>query len=850
MKIKNLILLFILLAISTGKLVLAQNGSITGIIVDSKTGDKIPFANIVVSSKNDEVPKTGVVSDDNGSFKVIDLPFGLYDLAVSFIGYQTDSLKNINLNRQNQQVNIGTIQLNPFTFVLDEAVVEAATNPVISRIDRKKYTTGDFETARGGNAADVLNKLPTVTVDPNGVVSVRGTSDFMVYLNGKPTQLEPSVLLGQIAGNTIESVEVISVPTAKYDAQGKGGIINIITKNTGIEGLSVSANMVMGGAPWGNYTTALGDFKKNDDRIGGGLNLLYSKNKITTCGSVTYNKKNVNGTRPGEARLLQKDGSYYHMVSEGERPEWSENYTINLGTDYNLTNNSSVSASYFFGYRNDGRSAFYTYDNFYGDADKNPMTGIPVNEERSYNPNVRNRYGIFHTANIDFLQKFDNNSQMAISLLYEHSGLKSEMENRLYYFIPSSDAIGDIREHFNQTDDTPLDGYRLSFDYGKELPNGHSIGFGIQPQLLSIYGAFSFDTLDVINNTWNDYSAFENAVDLTRGIYSGYLDYSADIGKLNFIAGLRLEYTSQIMKVDNPDYFTIFDLPTKSRYAINQLDWFPSLHINYKFSDKNIVTLAASRRINRPPVNNMKPFLYREHYEVYVVGDPSLKPEYLTNFELSLEKKTGKQSFYLTGFYRGVNNAVFRVNTVYEEENVLIRSYTNSAKTKAAGLELNANLAAGSLIRFSISSSLYDNRVEGDIFGFKENNRSLNWSLKGNANALITKSLKLSLDFDARSATVTAQGRNYMFYMANAALNYSPKKLKGWDFSLRTLDILGSNNTGLNTHAYNSNGVQIFYQEVEYLRTGPIAELSISYALNMAGKSIKKGNSAFGKDQF
>ncbi len=847
---RNLALILILLALSTGKTVLAQRGGITGIITDRIASDRIPFANIVVSSKNNEIPKTGVVSDENGNFIIKDLSFGSYDLIISFIGYQTDTIKNININEKVQQVNIGTVQLNPFTVVLDEAVIEAAPNQVVSKIDRKKYTVGDFETAKGGNAADILNKLPSVTVDPNGVVSVRGTSDFMIYLNGKPTQFEPSVLLGQIAGNSIESIEVISVPTARYEAQGKGGIINIITKRAGLEGLSLSANILSGGAPWGNYTTPLSDFHKNDNRIGGGLNLMYSKNKLSTYGSFTYNDKNVNGTRPGEARLLQKDGSYYHMVSEGERPEWSENYTINLGTDYYLNKNSSISASYFFGYRNDGRSAFYTYDNFYGDADKVPVIGVPVNENRSYNPNKRNRYGIFHTGNIDFLQKILNSSQLTVSLLYEHSDLKNEMENRLYDFVPSSGGIGNLREHFKQTDDTPLDGYRLSIDYGKELPNGHSLSFGIQPQFLKISGAFSFDTLDVLNNIWNDYSAFENAIALTRGIYSGYFDYSADIGKLDFVAGLRLEYTNQIMKIDNPDYFTIFDRPTKTRYDINRLDWFPSFHLNFKVSDKDKVTFATSRRINRPPVNNMTPFLYREHYEVYVVGDPSLKPEYLTNFELSLEKKIGKQSFYLNGFYRGVNNAVFRVNTVYEEENVLIRSYTNSAKTKAAGLEFNANLIAGSFIKFSLSSSLYDNRVEGDIFGYKENNRSLNWNLKGNANAMITKSLKLTLDFDAKSATVTAQGRNEMFYMANAALNYTPKKLKGWDFSLRTLDILGSNNTGLNTHAYNNSGVQIFYQEIEYVRYGPIVEFNISYSLNMTGKSVKKASSAFGKDQF
>jgi outer membrane receptor protein involved in Fe transport len=246
----------------------------------------------------------------------------------------------------------------------------------------------------------------------------------------------------------------------------------------------------------------------------------------------------------------------------------------------------------------------------------------------------------------------------------------------------------------------------------------------------------------------------------------------------------------------------------------------------------------------------MTPFLYREHFEVYVVGDPALEPEYLTSFELAFNNKARKHNINLTGFYRGTDNAVFRVNTVYEPENVLIRSYTNSANTRATGVELAMNFEAGTFARFLVSSSVYNFKVEGDIFGYKENNRSTNWNLKGNANFIMTKSLKFTVDFDMKSATVTAQGRDKMFYMANASLNYTPARLKGWDFSLKGLDILRSNITGLNTRAFDKNGIQIFYQEIEYDRYGPIVELNISFAFNMKGKSGKKAESSFGKEQF
>jgi hypothetical protein len=466
----------------------------------------------VVLLNNNTASTKGTVLDKDGSFNIENLPFGNYNVVISFIGYEPDTIKNIDINKQIQQANIGNIQLNSIVIASDEVVVMGLAKTANNKIDRITYRVEDFETTKGGNAADVINKLPSVSIDPDGVVSVRGTSDFMVYLNGKPTRMEPSMLLAQIPANTIKSIDVITVPSSKYDAQGKGGIINIATKKTGEKRLSISANGLAGGAPWGNYNDPLNNYYMNDNRFGGGFNFMYIKSKLSLYGGLYFNKKNVNGTRPAYARLLQENGSYYHMAANGERPEWSEYYTANAAMDYQLNNRSIISASYFYGSRTEGRSAFYKYHNFYGDIDKNPVIGVPVDDDWVYNPNKRNRYGIFHTANIDFIQKFHNKSELKISALFEHSELRREMDNLQYQFSPLSKVIGDVEEHFIQIDNTPLDGYRLSIDYSKKLSNGHTLGLGIQPQYFLTSGSFSYDTLDVINKVWGDYKYFENAI--------------------------------------------------------------------------------------------------------------------------------------------------------------------------------------------------------------------------------------------------------------------------------------------------------------------------------------------------
>jgi outer membrane receptor protein involved in Fe transport len=320
-----------------------------------------------------------------------------------------------------------------------------------------------------------------------------------------------------------------------------------------------------------------------------------------------------------------------------------------------------------------------------------------------------------------------------------------------------------------------------------------------------------------------------------------------------------MEYAGQEIDILSANYFSLFDGEKKSNYTTRKLDLFHTLHLSWELNENQKLNFATSRRISRPPVKNMTPFLYRRHLEVYEVGDPELEPEYMLNAELSFDQKIKKHSFNLVGFYRGVDNAVFRVNTITNEnpevfavigEEVLIRSYTNAGNSQSFGAELNANIDAGKYAKLFIGGSLYNYRVKGDIFGYRVNNSSTNWSLKANLNLMVTKELKFTADFNLKSATITAQGQNDLIYLANSALSYSPSKLKGWDFSLRLLDMLDSNVEGLDTQAFNKDGEEIFYQTTDYFRNGRIAELGISYSFNAKGKNRKKSETTFGKEQF
>ncbi|WP_299553212.1 TonB-dependent receptor [Seonamhaeicola sp.] len=825
----------------------AQKGSIQGSIVDNDSNESIPFATVVILNAASETV-SGAISSDDGTFNVDNLKLGTYRVQVSFIGYETTAVDNVIITKDSPNANVGTILLKHQLESLDAITVNAQTKTATTKIDRKVYNANDFATAKGGNAADVLNKLPSITVDPNGNVSVRGTSDFMVYLNGKPTNIKPSVLLGQIQSNNISKIDVITVPTARYDAQGKGGIINISTRKNINQGLSVSVNGLSGGAPWANLTDDYSGHDLKDDRYGGGFNMTYGKKNVTLYGGFNYNMKNVNGKRSGEARVFVNapEGDFFHMnANNGQRPEWYENYTANAGIDIDLSDSKKLSFSYFYGNRNEGRAAYYIYNTFFADADQSNKD--VATEQFMYNPNVDDRYGEYSTFNLDYAVALANDASFKMAAAYETSKLSRALNNKNYFYNTRADVDNDIASNYANaiqaddyalSDNTPLKGLRFNADYEKQMDDSSTLGTGVQVQYTNIEGAFNFSNTLVTKD-------LDNTIDLTRTVYAAYADYAATRGKLSYILGLRAEYGDQTLENGTTDYVPIFGSDLEKHYTQKQLDLFPSAHFSYKLDDKNILTLAGSRRINRASVTKLAPFLYRRHFEVYVVGDPELESEYLNNAEITYETAAGKSSFSLTGFYRGTDNTVFRVNTVTTAnenpelnailgEDVLIRSYTNAGNSTSLGAELNINVIPDSWLKCFIGGSLYNYQIKGDVFGFDVDQNSTNWSLKGNANVTLSDKLKFNYDFSRISNTVTSQGQNDAFSVSNIALSYQPSD--AWDIAVRGLDIFAQNDTGLDTNAFNASNQQIFYQETLYERNGPVVELGVTYALNMNGK--------------
>ncbi|MBK3516332.1 TonB-dependent receptor domain-containing protein [Carboxylicivirga marina] len=847
----------------------AQTGIIKGRIVDAQNNEEIPFANIALM-ENGIIVK-GSVTNDNGAFRLDNIAEGTYSLSVSFLGYEASEVKDVTVSKESRVVDLKKIGLSVSSLNIEGVEVKAMAQTAKTKIDRKTYRAQDFATASGGSAVDVLDKLPAVSVDGEGTVSVRGTSDFLVYINGKPTQAGATEILNQIPADQIKDVEIITVPGARFDAQGKGGIINITTQKGGLDGLSIVANGMVGGTPWTNKDDVYSHQKLDNNRYNASISMMYNKDKLSISGALSMQSRNNKGRgiidpyiyQDPEESVSGYPGGYYVFDGEGSRPKWYTNMMANMGVNYQLSEDAEIAVNYQYSNRTSGRTANYVYDTYFLDKDGVLQEGT---RKEIFNPNDIHRDGWFSNLSVDYIQKVNENSKLSTTFIYETSNLDQTIDNKEFPYNGERYYYNDTPDfHSFQSDETPIDAYRFELDYQHIYDNGNTINVGVQPQLIRLDGAFAYDTI-IGNGYWGDPSieSYDNSIDLKRDVYSAYIDYNGTSGKLSYILGLRAEYMDQLMTVSSTEYFEYvygyfndvgngrdFD---QTDFEQRKFDLFPTLHAKYDMNELNSISLAASRRINRPPAKDMAPYLYRRHQEIYEMGDPLLEPEYTLNVELNYTRKFGKSNMTLTGFYRGVDNAIYRVNRVaYDMGNpggVLLRSYTNAGNQTSLGAEMGLNMDIFSKVKLFVGGSLYDFKVIADdeLLGESRDSRSTNWNLKTNASWMISNPLKLTVDYSIKSGSVTPQGKSLEFQALNAAVNYKPEKLNGWTFSAKVLDILGTNQAGGYTAAYEGEQI-LLRRDYVYDYEGQIVELGISYSFN-SNKYKAKKKKHIGDDYF
>ena len=801
--------LLILLFISMNSF--AQKYSLLGHIADLERNSPVAYANISILNQDSSLI-TGAIADSTGNFLITDLRERIILVKVQSMGYQSNLfLKEI--PEGIKDFNVQTIYLTIDPALLNEVIIKGEKSNSVIEIDKQVIDATQFQTATGGTGLDVLKNIASVTVDNEGNVSLRGSEGFIVLINGKPTNRTPADVLSQIPANEIARIELITSPSAKYDAEGKAGIINIITNKEIAPGWSINTNGFFGG------TDPL--------RTGGDIAFNYGKAKWNFYAGGDFRRYDFDGYRYGNTRTILNDTLTY-LYSEGIRNYIEFDYAGQAGINFNPDKMNSFNIGIYAGFKESDRQASLHYTEYYKISPGPDLFEMELGDPKSYffNENLFVRTGEFYTGNFDFTHTFSNKSAFSILTLYEYSILGGPLTQK-----ETDETNNEIILNERSTETNPLNGLRLQADYSLPLQN-LQFETGIQLRTLHHTGNFNFERQDLITGIWNNVSDFTDTLDLHQNIFSGYVQFNGKKNKFNYALGLRTEYTDRSLE------HTLEPDP----YLYNKLDLFPSVQGLWELKNNQTLRLAYNRRIDRPTTRLMAPFKNHRHTESIEVGDPNLIPEIADIAEFTYSKQFKKTTLTTTAYFNNVTNKIFRLNDVYNRH-TLIRTYTNAGNTISTGIELTANIKLTSWWKLYAAGNLYVFRVNGEIDDEPINNESVNYTVKGNTTFQITKQVSLQWDANYISETVTAIGTDGALFLSNASIKYNFMNNNAY-VGIKAQNIFNSNDQVFITEGDD------FYSSIEFIKYDSGLLFILGFNLNDFSKDQKTIKTDYGEKDF
>lgn len=715
-----------------------------------------------------------------------DIAPGNYFICYSFIGYDSVATQQLIIKGEQKNISLGNVELTAVVKKLSEVTVASAKTTLNTSIDRKVYNVDQDIMSKSGAASDILKNIPSIEVDIDGNVSLRGSENVMILINGKLSPLMGKTraeVLQSLPANSIERIEVITNPSARYRPDGTSGIINIVLKKNIKQGFN------------GSVTANAG----NKDRYNGNISLSYNPGKINLFGSYSLRQDNRNRSNTIDRTYFDSSGKadsyYYESATSRMRP--LTNFA-SLGFDYNINEHNSFGISGNYYYRkltkNDVQQKF-TYNELYNVVD---------NYDRfRHDPEWENQTNI-----VAFVEHKFKKEDHEIRLELNHSK-SDEVEANRYrnvYYMPARPVEYDntrIRQLDNENQLT-LD-YTLPINKNSKLEAGYDGSFNTKD--LDFYGEY-YDTAqkkfvkDIVKTNLFLYKESIQAV---------YATYEKAFEAFGFSAGIRAE------QVNISGRLVTIDSLIKNNY----FKLYPTLHLSYEFNEDNELQLNYSRRINRPDPDELNPFPEYRDPRNLSAGNPKLLPEIINSVELGYKWKNKDFSFIPSLYYRYKINGFTELIKQIDDSTFLTTS-ENLSNDQSAGLELIFSARAGKFFSGNISGNIFYNRIDATDLGYSNNKSIVSFSTNLNTTFTITKTTMLQLSANYRSARLTAQGKVYPRYLANLGVRQDLLKKK-LSITLAVSDLFATNRykTGFNTKFFNQSSlskrdVRIFYIGASY----------------------------------
>jgi outer membrane receptor protein involved in Fe transport len=644
------------------------NGRLSGIITDPTTNEPVEYATIAIIDPSTNKPINGTVADGKGKFLVKDIPNGRFNVAISFIGFETVN-RTIEISDRNNDIDLGKIALSPSVEILNEITVEGEKSLIEERVDRMIYNAENDITSKGGDASDVLRRVPNLSVDLDGNISIRGSENIRVLINNRPSTITAGSIadaLKQIPADEIKSVEVITSPSAKYDAEGTSGIINIITKKTVLEGATMNVNSSFGNR--GSNLGLRGGYKKG--KVGVSLG-GWGRYGYNTLGSFE------------NTQITKLDLSEITTIQGADTRSNNLRARYTLGLDYDLNKNNYFTSSIQFG----GRGSKDYQDRLLTERFENG-----VQDQSSLRDVFSNNNSKSLDLNFNYTHLYpQKDKELSILGLYSNDDGTNDFENTLL-----NETDFSIASRIKNINGSTNEEYAVQTDFQTPIGDKQLVEVGGKQTIrkaLSDYQYFSATGTNpyVINTDKN----LSNAFNYRQDVSAGYLSYTLNLNKYSFKAGGRYEYTTI-----NAFFQDEVDILIPS-YGV----FVPSLNLGKKFKNNNMLKAAFNRRIQRPSIRFLNPNIQASNPLNITIGNPTLDPEYTDNYELSYGTLYKGANFNFTGFVRNTNNSIQRVSDIIGD--TVRTTYLNIGDEKAYGMSLNINLILNDKISVNTGSELY-----------------------------------------------------------------------------------------------------------------------------------------------
>ncbi|MBB6460992.1 TonB-dependent receptor domain-containing protein [Flammeovirga kamogawensis] len=786
-------------------------GTVTGKVIDADAKQPLEFVTVALYSMRDSSFITGASTDVQGRFKITEVPVGKMFAKVTFIGFEENNSAPFTIKPDNKEQFLGNLILSPSAKSLDEVTVTAERDAMEIGIDRKTFNIGQDLTTVGGSMTDALKNIPSIDVDSEGTLSLRGSSNVTIFIDGKPSNLTSSSdadILDQIPASSIERVEVITNPSAKYDPEGTSGIINIVLKKDRKGGVN------------GNASVTVGNNNKYNASIG--VNARISKVNVFANYSGRYQDRYADKTQTQNNFNDQGDFTDYNQQFT-HREDNRQSHMLKTGFDFDINDYNNI---YFSALFNTGeRTKDENLDIHYLLPDDTQIERINrINKTASDDKNQEYNFG--------YRKTFVNPKQtLDISGQYSDGTRTTDGNYNEYQYVNGTIGSSPILEQRN-TNPTNSKIYLGQIDYVQPIGDNGTLETGWKTTGRDIQSDFYSESL-AGNGNWTPDDSLNNNFNYQEQIHAFYVMYRHEFGKWGIQGGLRAEqaYTTSHLE-DNA-------VTEEQKVDNNYFALYPTLHIAYKFQEARELSLGYSRRVNRPRGRMLNPFPDYANPQSLRQGNPYLKPEFIDAIEATYQHGWDKVTLTGSLYYRYTHDAMQRVQSA-RPDGVMVMTWDNVESSQSYGAEAIASYNMTDWWKFSGSANVYNLLISGSSGDLDLSNQA--WAMTGKVTSSTNLTKTLSLQVSGRLSSQRATAQGYIAPMGGVDVAVSQKLFKGkGTLQARVTDVF-------NTYKFNvySEGIG-FNSDMTYDWESRVGYLTFSYRFGKSGNKPRKKGKSGGK---